>query len=234
MATDRAGGRSRLSSLICGLLIVLIVFTLGSVIGKIPLTVIAGIIVSVGMGLFDKWILDLVRNLSHAREQKKRIIANLAVAIVVAVITVCVNLIVAVLIGIAIASGLFVVRMGKSIVKRKYSGEQIRSKKVRSLKNTLLLEDRGKGIIVYELRGPLFFGSADNLAGEIENAIDQYSYCILDMKRVNEIDSTGAKILAQISKKVAASGKYLLISYLMDDSSLSDFLKAIGVYKILG
>jgi SulP family sulfate permease len=160
--------------------------------------------------------------------------ANLAVTLVVAVITVCVNLIVAVLIGIAIASGLFVVRMGKSIVKRKYSGEQIRSKKVRSIKNNMLLEDRGKGIIVYELRGPLFFGSADNLAGEIESAISQYTYCILDMKRVNEIDSTGAKILGQISKKITASGKYLLISYLMDDPSLSDFLKAMGVYKILG
>ena len=234
MANYRAGGRTRLSSLICGLLILLIVMTLGPVIGKIPLTVIAGIIVSVGIGLFDKWILDLIRNLSQTREQQKRIMANLAVTIVVAVITVCVNLIVAVLIGIAIASGLFVVRMGKSIVKRKYSGEQIRSKKVRSIKNNMLLEDRGKGIIVYELRGPLFFGSADNLAGEIESAISHYTYCILDMKRVNEIDSTGAKILGQISKNVTASGKYLLISYLKDNPSLSDFLKAMGVYKILG
>jgi SulP family sulfate permease len=234
MANYRAGGRTRLSSLICGLLILLIVMTLGPVIGKIPLTVIAGIIVSVGIGLFDKWILDLIRNLSQAREQQKRIMANLAVTIVVAVITVCVNLIVAVLIGIAIASGLFVVRMGKSIVKRKYSGEQIRSKKVRSIKNNMLLEDRGKGIIVYELRGPLFFGSADNLAGEIESALSHYTYCILDMKRINEIDSTGAKILGQISKKVTASGKYLLVSYLKDNSSLSDFLKAMGVYKTLG
>ena len=234
MANYRAGGRTRLSSLICGLLILLIVMTLGPVIGKIPLTVIAGIIVSVGIGLFDKWILDLIRNLSQAREQQKRIMANLAVTIAVAVITVCVNLIVAVLIGIAIASGLFVVRMGKSIVKRKYSGEQIRSKKVRSLKNNMLLEDRGKGIIVYELRGPLFFGSADNLAGEIESAISHYTYCILDIKRVNEIDSTGAKILGQISKKVTASGKYLLISYLKDNPSLSGFLKAMGVYETLG
>jgi MFS superfamily sulfate permease-like transporter/CRP-like cAMP-binding protein len=224
MANYRAGGRTRLSSLICGLLILLIVITLGSVIGKIPLTVIAGIIVSVGIGLFDRWVLDLIRNLSQAPEQRKRIIANLA----------CVNLIVAVLIGIAIASGLFVVRMGKSIVKRKYSGEQIRSKKVRSIKNNMLLEDRGKGIIVYELRGPLFFGSADNLAGEIESAISHHTYCILDMKRVNEIDSTGAKILEQISKKITASGKYLLISYLMDNPSLSDVLKAMGVYKTLG
>ena len=44
MANYRAGGRTRRSSLICGLLILLIVMTLGSVIGKIPLTVIAGII----------------------------------------------------------------------------------------------------------------------------------------------------------------------------------------------
>ncbi len=233
MANYRAGGRTRLSSLVCGFLILLIVMTLGSLIGKIPLAVIAGIIVSVGFGLFDKWTLDLFRNLLQTREQKKRIIANLAVTMVVAVITVCVNLIVAVLIGIAIASGLFVVRMGRSIVKRKYFGDQIHSKKVRTIKNNILLKERGKGIIVYELRGPLFFGSADNLAMEIESAINNYTYCILDMKRVNEIDSTGAKILGQISKKVHESGKYLLISHLADHPSLADFLKAMGVYTLL-
>jgi SulP family sulfate permease len=233
MANYRAGGRTRRSSLLCVLLILVMVMTLGPVIGKIPLTVIAGIIISVGIGLFDKWTLDLFRNLRQAGEQRKRIVANLAVTLAVALITVCVNLIVAVLIGIAIASGLFVVRMGKSIVKRKYKGDQIRSKKVRSLKNTVLLRQRGKGIIVYELQGPLFFGSADNLAREIESAIDRCNYCILDMKRVNEIDSTGAKILGQISKKVTAAGKYLLISYLKDNPSLANFLKAMGVYKIL-
>lgn len=233
MANYRAGGRTRLSSLVCGLLILGIVIALGSIIGKIPLAVIAGIIVSVGLGLFDKWTLDLVRNLRRTREQQKRIIANLAVTLAVAVITVCVNLVVAVIIGIAIASGLFVVRMGRSIVKRKYAGDQIHSKKVRSSKNNLLLKERGKGIIVYELRGPLFFGSADNLAMEIEGALNHYTYCILDMKRVNEIDSTGAKILGQISKKVDESGKYMLISYLADNPSLSEILKAMGVYKKL-
>ena len=233
MANYRAGGRTRLSSLVCGLLILLIVMTLGSLIGKIPLAVIAGIIVSVGFGLFDKWTVDLFRNLLQTREQQKRIIANLAVTIVVAVITVCVNLIVAVLIGIAIASGLFVVRMGRSIIKRKYVGDQIHSRKVRSIKNTTLLQERGKGIIVFELRGPLFFGSADNLAMEIERAMNHFTYCILDMKRVDEIDSTGAKILGRISKKIDESGKYLLISYLTDNPSLSDFLKAMGVYKML-
>ena len=234
MANYRAGGRTRLSSLLCGLLILLVVITLGPVIGQIPLTVIGGIIISVGIGLFDRWTLDLFRNLSRAGKQRKRIIANLSVTMVVVIITVCVNLIVAVLIGIAIASGLFVSRMGKSIIKRTYSGDQIRSKKVRSLKNNQLLEERAKGIIVYELRGPLFFGSADNLAREIEGALDNFTYCILDMKRVDEIDSTGAKILGQISKKITACGKYLLISYLSANPSLSDFLKAMGAYETLG
>ena len=105
---------------------------------------------------------------------------------------------------------------------------------MRSLKNNQLLEERGKGIIVYELRGPLFFGSADNLAREIEGVLDDFTYCILDMKRVDEIDSTGAKILSQISKKVTACGKYLLISYLSANPSLSEFLKAMGAYQTLG
>jgi len=233
MANYRAGGRTRRSSLLCVLLILFMVMTLGPVIGKIPLTVIAGIIVSVGFGLFDRWTLDLFCNLWQAGEQRKRVLANLAVTVMVAVVTVCVNLIIAVLIGIAIASGLFVVRMGKSIVKRKYEGDRIHSKKVRSIKNNVLLEERGKGIIVYELHGPLFFGSADNLAREIDGAMNRCNYCILDMKRVNEIDSTGAKILGHINKKLTASGKYLLISYLKDNPSLSNFLKAMGVYKTL-
>ena len=233
IANYRAGARTRLSSLVCGLLILITVLALGSFIGRIPLAVIAGIIVSVGLGLFDKWTLDIVRNLGRSRGQQQRIIANLAVTVAVAVITVCVNLVVAVIIGIAIASGLFVVRMGRSIIKRKYVGDQIHSKKVRSSKNNILLKERGKGIIVYELRGPLFFGSADNLAMEIEGALNHYTYCILDMKRVNEIDSTGAKILGQISKKVDAFGKYLLISYLADNPLLSETLKAMGVYKKL-
>jgi SulP family sulfate permease len=234
MANYRAGGRTRLASLLCGLLILLVVITLGPAIGKIPLTVIGGIIISVGIGLFDRWTLDLFRNLSRAGKQRKRIIANLSVTMVVVIVTVGVNLIVAVLIGIAIASGLFVSRMGKSIVKRTYCGDQIRSRKVRSLKNNQLLEERARGITVYELRGPLFFGSADNLAREIEGAFDNFTYCILDMKRVDEIDSTGAKILGQISKKIAAGGKYLLISYLSAKPSLSDFLKAMGAYETLG
>ena len=234
MANYRAGGRTRRSSLLCALLILLIVITLGSVIGKIPLTVIAGIIVSVGLGLFDRWTLDLIRKSFRASEQRKRIIANLVVTMVVVVITLCVNLIVAVLIGIAIASGLFVARMGKSIIKRQYFGDQVHSKKVRSIKNNMLLEERGKGIIVYELSGPLFFGSADNLAREIEAAVDRFTYCVLDMRRVNEIDSTGAKILGQLNKKISASGKFLLISYLMDNPSLAEILKAMGVYKMLG
>ena len=157
MANYRAGGRTRRSSLLCVLLILLIVLTLAPVIGKIPLAVIAGIIVSVGLGLFDKWTFDLFRRLFRAGEQRRRIIANLTVTMVVVIVTVTVNLIVAVLIGIAIASGLFVARMGKSIVKRQYSGDLVRSKKVRSIKNNLLLEERGKGIMVYELSGPLFF-----------------------------------------------------------------------------
>jgi SulP family sulfate permease len=234
MANYRAGGRTRRSSLLCTLLILLIVMTLGTVIGKIPLTVIAGIIVSVGLGLFDRWTLDLIAKLFRPGEQRKRIIANLAVTMVVVVITLCVNLIVAVLIGIAIASGLFVARMGKSIIKRQYSGDQVRSKKVRSIKNNMLLKERGKGIIVYELSGPLFFGSADNLAREIDATINRFTYCVLDMKRVNEIDSTGAKILGQLNRKITTSGKFLLISYLADNPSLAEILKAMGVYQMLG
>jgi len=53
--------------------------------------------------------------------------------------------------------------------------------------------------VCVKLYGPIFFGSAEKLANEIENSVHEADYLILDMKRVHEIDSTGAKIINRIT-----------------------------------
>jgi sulfate permease, SulP family len=235
MANFKAGGRTPLSGMMCSISIFLTMMLLGPLVGKIPLTVIAGILITVGFSLFDRWTVKFIRKLiKNPLNQPKEILVNLLVTLTVTVVTVSANMLVAVGTGMAIASALFVSKMGKSVVKRRYFGNQFHSKKMRGPEHTELLENEGHRIVVFELQGPIFFGSAENLSKEVEQAMETAIYCILDMKRVNEIDSTGANILLQISRGIEKKGKYLLISHLRENRSLWEFLKVMDVIGMLG
>ena len=201
IANYKAGGRTRLSGIFCGLMIFAMVMLFGPLIGKIPLSVIAGIIIVVGYTLFDRWSFGLIRKVFSKIEHRRAAVLNLSLTAAVMVITISVNLIAAVVIGIIIASALFILKLGKSIVRREYTADQFHSRKMRNRSDTEVLEKYGRLISVVELQGPLFFGSAENLAHKIDRLLaNSPAYFILDMKRVNEIDSTGARIIMRIKK----------------------------------
>ena len=229
MANYKAGGRTRLSGMICGVTVFIIIMTMGPLVGKIPMAAIAGIIIAVGISMFDSWTMNLFKKLTAPKGQRREALVNLFITLIVAVVTISVNLIVAVGIGVAIASALFMSKMGKSIVKRKYYGSQFQSKKMRNVAHATFIEKEGRQIVVFELQGPIFFGSADNLANQIEEAMLSATYCILDMKRVNEIDSTGANIIIQTKKGLEKEGKYLLFSYLKNNPALWGFMDTMDV-----
>lgn len=233
MANFKAGGRTPFSGMMCGISIFLIMMIMGPMVGKVPLAVIAGILIAVGISLFDKWTVNVIRKMKNPFKQQRDVMVNFLVTLTVTVATVSVNMIVAVGIGTALASVLFVSKMGKSIIKRKFFGDQFHSKKMRGPEHREILEQEGQQIVVFELQGPIFFGSAENLAKEVETLMKNATYCILDMKRVNEIDSTGANIILQISKSIEKNEKYLLITYLRENLTLWGFLQVMDVVKML-
>ena len=233
LASFNAGGRTRLAGMLCGCVIFVVIMSIGKLVGKIPMAAIAGIITSVGISLFDSWTISLIKKLTAPKEQRRVALVNLLITLTVAAVTVSINLIVAVGIGVAIASGLFMSKMGKSIIKRKYHGNQFHSKRMRSLTDSDLLEQEGRKIVVFELQGPLFFGSAENLSTQIEEAIETSNYCIIDMKRVTEIDSTGANILTQLKRTFDKNKKHLLFTYLKNNETLWGFLQIMDISQQL-
>jgi SulP family sulfate permease len=227
MANYRAGGRTWLSGILCAVIIFLMIVFLAPVVGKIPLAVIAGIIFVVGVTLFDRWSLNLLKRLLTSFKFRKEVILDLSITLIVAIVTVSINLIAAVVIGIVIASAMFIARMSRSIIKRKFYGNQFHSRKMRSLEHTETLETTGDRIVIIELQGPLFFGSAENLATEIEKLGSTTQFFILNFKRVNDIDSTGANIISQIKKKVEKGNRYLLLSHMRENKTLWNFLEVM-------
>jgi SulP family sulfate permease len=66
--------------------------------------------------------------------------------------------------------------------------------------------------LVMELQGALFFGTGEKLVQEIEHALMQETaFLILNLRRVNEIDSTGARALFEINAMLQARQKSLFL-----------------------
>ncbi len=223
-----AGARSKMSGAACSVLILVIFLSLAPLIGKIPLAVFAGIIISVGINLFDRSTFRFFRSLFKTVTARKEVASSLLVNLSVAAITVSVNLITAVLIGVAISTVYSMAKMSTSVLRRNYSARRVNSKKVRQARQSRYLRQHGRQILVFELQGPIFFGSADRLALLIERKTADAHYCILDMKHVNDIDTTGVNILVRLHRNLDRQKKRLLISHLVDSHFLWGFLEASG------
>jgi anti-anti-sigma regulatory factor len=152
----------------------------------------------------------------------------------VTLLTLTVDLILAIFVGILITTANFVVKTGKSVVRRKYRGNQVRFKRVRNLEQTSLIQNHGSKILVIELLGPLFFGSAEGVAREIDAVSHGAEYILINMKRVNEIDLSGNRCLLQIYEALRRNGKTLLISHVREEDRLWVTLSYAGVVDRIG
>ena len=231
IANIKAGGRNRVSGAYCSLLILFIFILLAPLIGKIPLSVFAAIIIYVGINLFDRNTLRLFKVLQKPGQVRRDVFAILLVNIGVATITISVNLVWAVFIGLAISTVYFILKMGTSVIRREYTSDLICSNKIRSRQQIAYLNGHKSKIKVFELHGPIFFGSADRLAHILEAKMVEANYCVLDMKQITEIDITGANILVRLHKIFERQNKCLLISHIHTNRVMWEFLEISGVKR---
>jgi MFS superfamily sulfate permease-like transporter len=219
-ALYRAGGRTGLAPLVCALFVLAATIGLAPVIALIPRAAIAGVLTIVALQLFDRASLRRLWRLFRHRDDHWRVPAlDLFVVTLVAAVTIALDLVWAVSVGVAVAILLFLYRMSRSIVRRTYRGDAVRSKRMLEPRLMEFLSQAGRQIMVFELEGPIFFGTAEKLAGRIELAVrSDVVFVILDLRRVNELDSTGAAILAQTARRLRDAGKQLLLSHLHDNA----------------
>ena len=98
------------------------------------------------------------------------------------------------------------------VVRRVYRGSTIRSKRRRSHAEEAILNRDGDVICIFELQGSLFFGTMERVLRQIMTVIDSFSYLILDLKRVLQIDECAAALLLQTKEMLTHRGKTLLLS----------------------
>ena len=235
-ASHRAGGRTRLASLAAAVVVLLAVLFLGPAIALLPRVVIAGMLFVVGVQLFDQWSLRLLwRTIAGDLIHWRRMALDLLVALLVGASILVFDPVVGVAMGVTVAVLFFIIRMSRSVVRRTYRGDAVRSRKARDPKLMEILAAHGQQIVVFELEGPIFFGTAEDLATRVEAAAGEGArQVVLDLRRVNEVDTTGARILIQIHERLRKQGGRLLLSHPHDNHLVSTVLHDLGVAGALG
>ena len=229
VANRTFGARTPLSVLINAAAALLAGTLLFRWLGQMPRVVLSAVIMVVAVQHFDVWSLRLagalrkgpISNLYH-------VALDLAVVLVVAVLSIAVNIVLAVFIGVAIATALFVLRMSRSVIRRSYRCSAIHSRRARMASDQIFLEQAGDTILVLELQGALFFGTGEKILNEVDDALRQQTSCvILDLRRLTGIDSTGANALLELEANLVQQKKRLLLA--AGDRMMIERLLSFGV-----
>lgn len=213
------GGRTVLSGVFCSTVLLAAMLGFAELIEFIPRAVVAGVVVVLGIQIFDRWSLDVFRRCSNLRSRSgTNTLMDAGVILLVMVTALVFDLIVAVLFGIFVALIFFVVRMSSSLIRRIGRGPAIHSRSAWDENKQKIIEKHGHKISTVELEGALFFATADTLEDVVRELLnDTVRHIVLDMKRVTHIDSSGALVLLRIHRLISQSGGKLMIGYVPEE-----------------
>jgi SulP family sulfate permease len=136
-------------------------------------------------------------------------------------VTVGYDLIIAVLVGLAIAILLFIREQSRvPVVHRRLTAIERPSVRQRPAEQIELLARHGDRIVMYQLRGTLFFAKTDQLFEEMLPDLDRPAWVILHLRRVIQIDLSSVRLLQQIAARLEAHGGELLFCDVREDLGL--------------
>jgi SulP family sulfate permease len=202
----RSGGTTRLSGIVHALFLLAVVLVLGPIAAVIPHAVLAGILVKVGYDILD------IQYLKRATAGPR---SDLAVFAVVLGVTVFVDLITAVAVGVVLAALAFVKQLADSQLENFHVTDSIDD-----AVDTELLEAANGAITVFELDGPLSFGAAADLAHRAQaELVDETRYIVLDFSRAPFLDTSAARAIDAIAGYAADADIEVYASGLAGDSA---------------
>lgn len=200
----KSGGRTQISGMVHSLLLLAVLLGLGSLVRYVPLAVLAGILITVGWGIIDfKGFKDLLRIPR----------ADAVVLIIVFLLTVFVDLLTAVGIGMVIACVLFMKR-ASDLVEGSYStAEMTNFDKESPWQDEGGMPDKVKHkIYIQRLNGPIFFGTITKFQQVMNDVPEDAKIVIIRMRLVSFMDQSGLYAMETAIKELQDRGVLVLMT----------------------
>jgi len=203
-----AGGRTKLSGMVAGVMLLIIMLGFSSVASKIPAAVLAGILVTVGIGVMDYKGLKAIPSLPRdIKVLGIKLSSEVLIMMVVLVLSSLWDLVYAVGIGLIIASLMFMKKIGdltaqqsnvKSLKEEPWADEIGMTKKLRET------------VFIKHIKGPLFFGSTSDFQQLVKQIPNTATTIIIRMDKMQYIDQSGLYALEDIIVDLKKEGKNIL------------------------
>ena len=189
MINVKSGGRTRLAGLFAALCLLLFIVAASPLIEQIPLAALVGVMFMVVIGTFAWNSLKIMRKVP---------LTDAFVIVLVTVVTVMTDLAIAVVVGVVVSALAYAWGNATRI--------------------TAMTRDShtDKGAKVYEIQGPLFFGSSDGFVELFDVANDPDSV-IVDFANSRVADQSALQAIEAMAAKYEAAGKKLTLRHLSRD-----------------
>src|SRR5262249_54926763 len=190
----RAGARSPFPSVIHAAVVLASILLLARVVAYVPMASLAALLLMVA------WNMSEVRHMAHVLRVAPK--NDVFVLLTCYVLTVAFDMVLAVSVGIVLAALLFMARMAE-------------------LTHARLLQDAPddeerrllpRGVALYEIAGPLFFGAAQNAMGTLGAIAADIQVVILGLGRVPVIDATGLVALESALERLRRARKFVIVA----------------------
>ncbi|MCB9360859.1 MAG: SulP family inorganic anion transporter [Flavobacteriales bacterium] len=205
MVNINSGGRTRLSGMVSGVLLLIVLLALGPIASQIPAAVLAGILITVGIGVMDFKGLKAIPNMPRA---------EVIIMLIVLVLSSIWNLVYAVGIGLVIASLMFMKKIGDLTAERS---------KISTLSSEHPWDDESgfpknlhEEVYVKHISGPLFFGSTSDFQALSKQIPNTASAVIIRMDKMRYIDQSGLYAMEDVLNDLAAHDIKIVLVHLMD------------------
>ncbi|WP_370321484.1 SulP family inorganic anion transporter [Oricola sp.] len=187
MINVKSGGRYRLSGISAALFLLAFILVASPLIEQIPLAALVGVMFMVVIGTFAWQTLKIMRRIP---------LTDAAVIVLVTVVTVVSDLAVAVVVGVVVSALAYAWNNAKRIHAKSHVTPE--------------------GAKVYQIEGPLFFGSTDGFA-EIFNPAADPQTVMIDFMNSRVVDQSALQAIEDLAAKYEAQGKKLVLRHLSHD-----------------
>lgn len=220
-----SGGKTRLSGMIAGVLLLVILLALGPVASQIPAAVLAGILVTVGIGVMDYKGLKAIPHLpKDIKLGPLKLSSEVIIMLVVLVLSSVWNLVYAVGIGLVIASLMFMKKIGDLTAKRS---------DVKPLKEEAWADEKDfpqklkEEVFIKHVKGPLFFGSTSEFQQLSQQIPDSANTVIIRLGRMQYMDQSGLYAMEDILQDLKRKGIQVLLVGILDQPKY--MMERIGI-----
>ncbi len=197
-----AGGRTQISGMVHAVLLLVIMLGLGPIVRYVPLSVLAGILITVGWAIID------VRSFRNIRHLPK---SDALVMIVVFLTTIFVNLLTAVGIGVVMACVLFMKNIS-DVVDADYSSDRANYRAILWSDEETTDATLRQKVSILHLNGPLFFGSVASFNDYKRRLRGEAQVVILRMRLVTFLDQSGVQALETLLRECRRAGQRVFVT----------------------